>query len=363
MKMPILDLDELQDIDPETVLKYLESNGWVEISSKSTPEYLIWKHFTQDDKVAFVLLPLDDKAPDFPSRIYDLINVLAIVEERSQSNVLDSLKAAREFAEAKDRDVLNFRLKFEDNSQREVLAGKLGKLLVSFQNLVNGIAQFRAGSPSIAGPIPDRILQQSQISVLGAFEGSFGLRLASVPPKTEQLEAFQKPLIREAFQELFDLVKASSDDQLLKETLVKLRKRSASSYRHFLIALSELRTDNAIEWGSPDKELGGFIEFPYTAVIRALLTVTKTVAEVPDEFDILGEWIGGNKRRKVFEVKDIESGETYNGTVSATALKDIEVANISQLYNVRILEEPELNEATQEITRKFTLLRLEKSTD
>ena len=62
-------------------------------------------------------------------------------------------------------------------------------------------------------------------------------------------------------------------------------------------------------------------------------------------------------------MKDIESGETYNGTVSATALKDIEVANISQLYNVRILEEPELNEATQEITRKFTLLRLEKSTD
>jgi hypothetical protein len=360
MKMPTLDIDELQDIHPETVLNYLESNGWVKVESKSTQEYLIWKHSIQDDKEAFVLLPLDASVPDFSSRIYDLIKVLGIVEQRPQSSVLDSLKTAKEFAEAKDRDVLNFRLKFKDNSQREVLAGKLGNLLISFQNLLNGIAQFKSGIYSDTGQIQKRVLQQSQISVIGAFEGSFGLRLASAPPRIEQLDAFQKPLIREVLQELFELVKASNDDQLLKETLTKLKKRSASCYRQFLSTLSELETDNAIEWGSPDKELGGSIDFPYTTVLRALQIVKRTVPEETDVFDIHVEWIGGNKRRKIFEVKNIQTGETYNGSIAPSALKYIEVPKMSHYYNVKILEEPELNEATQEITKRFTLLKIEK---
>jgi hypothetical protein len=367
MKTPTLNIDELKDVDPGTVLKYLESNGWLKVESKSTSDYIISKYSAQDTKEAFVLLPLDDSIPDFPSRLYDLIKVVAVVEERSQSNVLDSFKSAKEFAEEIDRDILNFRLKFKNRSQREVPAGGLGKLLTSFQNLVNGIAQSRSGSPTAQGLIPNIILNQSQISVIGSFEGSFGLRIASTPPpKMEQLDAFQKsePLIREAFKELFDLVKASQDrsnDQLLKETLVKLGKRSASSYRNFLIALSDLKTDNDIEWGSPDKKLGDSIEFPHKAVLRALSIVTKDIAETSIEFEIFGEWIGGNKRQKNFEVKDIANGKTYRGNVCDTALRDIEVPNISQLYNVIILEEPSLNEATQEISRKYTLLKLEKS--
>lgn len=367
MKTPTLNIDELREIDSNTVLKYLETNGWLKVESKSTPEYIISKYLIQDSKEAFVLLPLDNSIPDFPSRIYDLIKVLAVVEQRPQSSVLDSLKSAREFAEEIDRDVLNFKLKFKNRDQREVPAGGLGKFLTSFQNLVNGIAQAHSGSPNAQGLIPNIILNQSQISVVGSFEGSFGLRIASIPPpKMEQLDAFQKPepLIREAFKELFYLVKASQDrnnDRLLKETLVKLGKRSASSYRSFLIALSDLKTDNDIEWGSPDKELGDSIEFSHKAVLRALSIVTKDIAETPIEFEIFGEWIGGNKRQKNFEVKDIANGKTYRGNVCDTALKDIEVPNISQLYNVIILEEPSLNEATQEISRKYTLLKLEKS--
>jgi hypothetical protein len=366
MKMPTLDIDRLKEIDSITVLKYLESNGWLKVESKSTPEYVIYKHSIQDNKEAFVLLPLDDSIPDFSSRIYDLIKVLAIVEQRSQTNLLDSLKSAKEFAEEIDRDILNFRLKFKDKSQREVPAGGLGKLLTSFQNLVNGIAQSRAGTPTDQGLIPNNILNQSQISIIGSFEGSFGLRIASIRAKTAQLDMFQKaePLIRETFKELFDLVKASQDrdkDRLLKETLVKLGKRSASSYRNFLIALSDLKTDNDLEWGSPDKKLGDSVEFSHQAVLRALSIVTKDIAETPIEFEIFGEWIGGNKRQKNFEVKDIPSGKTYRGNVCDTALRDIEVARISQLYNVIILEEPSLNEATQEISRKYTLLKLEQS--
>jgi len=362
MKIPNLKVNELENIDPETIVKYLEGNDWVEIEDRSTPYYSMWQHSMQNSRDAFILLPLDTEIPDFSFRVYDLIKVLSVVERRPLSSVFDSFKSAREVAEVEDRDILNLQLKFKDNTKREVLTGGLGKLLTSFQNLVNGIAQYKSGSPNSMGSIPNSIVQQSRMSVISTFEGSFGLRLASVPPQVEQLHAFQKPLIRETLQELFDLVRVSNDDKLLKESLIRLRKRSVSSYKQFLIALLDLKTDNIIDWGSPDRELGGSVEFSYEVVQKAFLIVTSTVAEIPDEIEILAEWVGGNKRKKNFEVKDTTTEQTYTGIVASTALKDIEVANISDHYNIRLLVEPEFNEATQEITKKFTLLRLEKPT-
>ena len=112
MKTPNLDLEDLQLIDPRKTLQYLKSNEWIEIESKSTEDYLILKRLTQDSRSAYTLLPLDSTIPDFASRIYDLIKVISIVENRPQSDVLNSIKSAKEVAEGIDRDILNFKLKF-----------------------------------------------------------------------------------------------------------------------------------------------------------------------------------------------------------------------------------------------------------
>ena len=112
MKTPNLDLEDLQLIDPHKTLQYLKSNEWIEIESKSTEDYLILKRLTQDSRSAYTLLPLDSTIPDFASRIYDLIKVISIVENRPQSDVLNSIKSAKEVAEGIDRDILNFKLKF-----------------------------------------------------------------------------------------------------------------------------------------------------------------------------------------------------------------------------------------------------------
>jgi hypothetical protein len=361
MKTPNLDLEDLQLIDPQKTLQYLKSNKWLEIESKSTEEYLILKHSIQDKKEAYILLPLDSTIPDYASRIYDLIKVISIVENRSQSDVLNSIKSAKELAEEIDRDILNFKLKFKDSTQREVLAAQLGELLISFQNLIVGITCSQMGVPNIAGRIPNSIIEKSRVSVIGTFEGSFGLRIAPTPSSTGQLDILQKTVMRQAFEELFYLVKVSKDDKnFLKQKLVKLGKRSTSSYRNFLVALYKMKTDNTLEWGSSDKILGDSLEFTYQAVAKALAIVSDEVSEKPIEFEIYGRWIGGNKRQKNFEIKDDQNEKTYKGVVDSKALEDIKLANIDKSYNVTISEELILNEVTQEVTTKHVLLKLEE---
>lgn len=361
MRAPSIDIDALGFIAPRSICSYLDSNHWSELAERREDDAEIWQGKTSDGRDAFLMLPLNTDVPDYSYRIYDLIRVISAVEKRPESDVFESLRDASELAKSKSRDVINFSLKFEDAGKREVLANRLGKFLTSFQGLVNSLAQYVEGYPSSKGPIPKFILDKSQLSVVSTFEGSFGLRFVPSNP-TGQLSYLEEPLIRQSVQELFSLLKVSENEPLLKKSLMRLRKRTASNFRNFLIALSALDVDSLIEWGASDKALGERIEFSRLAVAKALQTVTRTIAETPDEFEIVGEWIGGNKRTRKFEVRDIEAdGEadgTYTGKIAATALRSTEIAQMGQIYEVRLLNEPELNEATEDLTSKYTLLEL-----
>ena len=359
MKLPSVDIDSLSYIDPSCIQKYLENNGWTEVSELRRPNQIFFKNITKNNQDAFLALPLDKTSPDYTYRVNDLINVIAVVEERAEAEVFESIRSSVQLAISEERDFVNFSLKFENPFQREILSKKLGNLLTSFQSLVDALGQYASGNPSSLGPISSNVLAKVQMSVVTTYEGSFGLRFAS-SATSEQLEILEKPLVQRTLQELLDLLSIMDDDQKLKEKLGQLRKRSASSFRKFLVSLSDLDVDSSLSWGSPDIELGGNVYFSRVAVTKALLAVTRTIEETPDEIEILAEWIGGNKRTKRFEVHDIESEKTYSGSVASDALKYIELATISQTYKVRLLIEPSLNEITQELTNKYTLIFLGK---
>ncbi|MBD2234069.1 hypothetical protein [Phormidium tenue] len=359
MKLPSVDIDSLLYVDPSCIQKYLESNGWAEVSELRRLNQLIYKNKTKNNQDAFLALPLDKTSPDYTYRVNDLINVIAVVEKRAEVEVFESIRSSVQLAISEEREFINFSLKFENPFQREILSKKLGNLLTSFQSLVDALGQYANGNPSSLGPISTNVLAKVQMSVITTYEGSFGLRFAS-SATSEQIEILEKPLVQRTLQELLDLLSIMDDDQKLKEKLVQLRKRSASNFRKFLVSLSDLDVDSSLSWGSPDTELGGNVYFSRVVVTKALLAVTRTIQETPDEIEILAEWIGGNKRTKRFEVHDIEGEETYSGSVASDALKYIELATISQIYKVRLLIEPSLNEITQELTNKYTLIFLGK---
>lgn len=90
MKLPAIDIDLLIQIEPDTVVSYLDSQGWAKTEEKFQPQRTIWKYSLDNSRDAFVMLPMDKTIPDFSYRIYDLIRVLAIVEKRSEFDLYDS---------------------------------------------------------------------------------------------------------------------------------------------------------------------------------------------------------------------------------------------------------------------------------
>ena len=102
MKMPILDIDKLKQIDLRAVAKYLESNGWTQSESSSESDCSLWQYSFRKNQKALALLPLDPETPDFSTNLSDLIRMVSVVEKRSPIDVFHSLQAASKTAEAGD---------------------------------------------------------------------------------------------------------------------------------------------------------------------------------------------------------------------------------------------------------------------
>jgi hypothetical protein len=363
MNIVSIDYASLSTINPHIVSSYLASQGWEQLDSDENQS--IWQYSVTSSKKAKVLIPLNKDIPDFESRIFDLIRVVSKVEKRPEADILKSIKSAIELAEVFSRNVLNLRLTRENSKSEGLPVKRLGTLLTSFQTLVYAIAQYEEGIAAESGPIANYILDTTTFSVVTTFKGSFGITLINdLPEKGEQkglladVEGYE-PLPERTIQGFMELVRSSTDEDSLKNSLIKVRKRAASGYRNFLLALSDTETDNIFEWGRPGHESSEIVHLSRSDVLRAVEIANKTVTEEPIEIDIeIAEWIGGNARREDFEIKDLSTDETYFGKVAPTARENAGNAIWHGLYKAKVLEEIELNESTQQISRKHTLLYL-----
>lgn len=357
MKRTTIDIASLQAIDPESISLYLSGQQWHQI--KTFEDSSLWSLELQDGQIARILLPLDKSLPDFDSRIYDLIRALSQVEDRPPSDVLNSIKNALQIAKESSKEVLNLHLSKADKDLDGIPAKYLGSLLGNFQALMNAIAQFEDGKANNIGPISREILKLSEFSVIRTFKGSFGISLAHEILDVEQLDLLQDPLARRSMESLIQLLKSSKKESELRENLIRFKKRVASGYRKFLMALTQAEIDSVFEWGSPEGDRLERVKLSYAEALQAMAIASKTVVEEPTEIEIeTAEWIGGNSRREDFELKDVATDETYVGKVAASALADAKQARWYELYKAVLLEEIEVNESTQEAQSKFILLSL-----
>jgi hypothetical protein len=356
--------DSLININPQSVSLYLSGQGWREVHSSERES--IWEfNLPSGNRKARLLLPKDKTIPDFAEQLYDLIRALSKIESRPESEVFSSIKSASEIARKASRNVINLRLTRKNTSAQGIPAKKLGSLLTSFQVLVYAIAQYEEGIASESGKIANYIVDATTFSMTTTFKGSFGITLVNdVPEKGDQkgvlddLEGF-KPLPERTIQRFMVLIKASTEEEALKKNLIKVKRRAASSYRNFLLALFDSEADNIFEWGCPGSEDSEVAYLSRSEVLRAVEIANKTVTEEPIEIVIeLAEWIGGNSRREDFEIKNISTDETYYGKVDPAAKDSAGNAIWNNLYQAKVREEIELNEATQVISRKHTLLYL-----
>lgn len=89
MIITIRDPNILSNIEPAQVAKYLQRQGWQKISDDQVVS--IWNRFKDNQEKFEILLPLQPEISGFSLRIYELLQTLEIVEERSQLNIINDL--------------------------------------------------------------------------------------------------------------------------------------------------------------------------------------------------------------------------------------------------------------------------------
>ncbi|MEQ9236733.1 hypothetical protein [Coleofasciculus sp. E2-BRE-01] len=349
---------EIDLVEPSSLEEYLVEHGWEkdqEIDNRAS----IWSIQNGNGAKKYqLLLPLDQNLPDFEDRMIEALKTLEFVERRPISEVISNIINASKIANEKQREIFSLKFKFLENTKkREVPAKEIGSVLTSLQDLFNAVGQLESGRET---KISKEVVEKSQLSLFETFKGSFGVKLA-LAPHPSQLNFLERPLGERVSESFLRLIKNSNqkDKQKLKEELIRLRRKSAAKYRKFLMSLISSKANLSVDWGSVNPEKGEYAELDYSNAIETIEFINKMEEEEPEEFDILGELIAANKKKKSFEIEDSSTQEKISGKVLDEILlnSDIELT-IGKIYLARIREISSISPATGEEKVERTMISL-----
>ena len=111
MKAIVSDVDVLSSLQPLYVEAYLQSTGWHE-RNRIPDKVSIWTRNTFSEDKLKIQLPLDPHFDDFPRRMYEIMQILEIAENRSQLDILSEL-----ITTAKNIDIQGFVMQFKQLSE------------------------------------------------------------------------------------------------------------------------------------------------------------------------------------------------------------------------------------------------------
>lgn len=359
MNLPKTYIFTLDSIEPSSVIEYLSGNGWQE-ERKIDSRAAIWVQI-KDNKKFSVLLPLDTEIPDFSDRMYEVLKTIELFEQRPLSEIINVFRSVKDIAIEKQREVLTLKFKFlSEVSKKQVPAKKLGGVLTSIQELFDAVGQSESGKISDNGKIQKEIIERTELSLFETFQGSFGMKLA-LAPHPQQLNLLERPLAEKVTESFIELINLSNnpDKEILKQYLLRLRKRSASRYRKFLQSLLNSQANFYFDWGSVNPEKGGKAILSFENVINTIEFINKMEVEDPEEYIVNGKLIAANKNTKKLEIIAFEDNKVYIGKATDYVMnnKDIELT-IEKLYTTTIQEVSSINPATGEEKTEYTIINL-----
>jgi hypothetical protein len=351
--------------------QYLTKNAWEEDREIGDRAIVFIKTKLTGNSLE-ILLPKNHNAPDLSILVFEALKILEQDESRSYESILIEILgqlSAKIFAEKIGREIIQLKLSFPDERQSEAPIGSLGVLLRSFQSLIDSIGHHKSGLAGIKSPIPDYIKEQTKISIIGTYSGSFGMRLAAprliVDQKELELGKVSSSLTIKTIDEFFELIKVSKNKDLLREKLTSLKQRSTSSYQRFLESFVATEAEDAsIDWGSIKEEYGGSVSLSYLTANRAIEIVKETAETNEEEYVIQGKLIGLNIRRKEFEIVPLNNENvSYEGKISDEVMELVhnnEMSFNNKIYTARIREKIDVKQVTGESIHSYRLISLQK---
>jgi hypothetical protein len=252
----------------------------------------------------------------------------------------------------KEREIVYLVLEPESEYPNEISSLALGKVLFTFQPLLN---QFKLLSCEDLELRPKDIARKSEFNVFSTSPGSFQIELASA---LFEVDVFGNSFAGDAIDMLFQLIQLGSDAKLLQNFMSHMDKKTAIKYRLFLEALVGSGTGVKFEWGSPTLIRGGIVEANLSSVSEILKIIKKIESLQDREIKIIGELFKMDKIGWKFGIKDIKTDDLYSGDILDQAKDEARIAKISDLYSATILVISEITPATNSIKPYYKLIDL-----
>jgi hypothetical protein len=264
---------------------------------------------------------------------------------------IDSQKIIQN-AISKSREVVNLILEPLSQYPNEFPAFELGKVLSTFQPLVNQLGLSVTRDLEV---IAREVAKKTEFSVFATSPGSFQIELAS---SFFEIDIFGNSFAGDAFEKFFELIKIGNNPKSLQAFMLLTDDKTPVKYRSFLEALIRSKTGLKIEWGSPTLNRGGSIEASFEELRETLEVIKKIESLQEKEYEIVGELFKVDKDSWKFGIRELQSGDTYKGSILEQAKSDAGTATISRLYSATILEVPEIFPATNSIKKNYKLVNL-----
>jgi hypothetical protein len=250
------------------------------------------------------------------------------------------------------REYVRLRISYPSVKRNEAPAHSLGRLLFSFQELLDSISASLAGHASERGPIAERIRERTQAMVLGLQPGSVQVELASA----RQSDMLQQSHFRDAARELVSLIKQGSDEAKLGESINRFGVRVGKRYLAFLGALENDVADARITWVSPAEEDGDDIRLAAHTVHKTAEALRRYETVESNVFDFVGILVGADSATADFHVKC--GMNDYRGKVDAGAMGLIRGVTLDQSYEVTLRARTTTGLTLEHSTTRYELVRL-----
>jgi hypothetical protein len=235
--------------------------------------------------------------------------------------------------------------------RNDVPVSSLGSLLSATQRLMDAFGQ-------IGGEVPPTrqskaaLRDRTKLHAIGAFPGSFGLRVeagnAGLLPDERLVQAFDR---------LMRMVTAGSDRQAVRAGLDAIGRRAAGYYRVFARTLAEASVDFTMTVGVPDDPTprGASIGKEGLQLLSSMLS--EEARSEPETIYFEGRLVAANLRSRFFMMED--GNVLIGGKVAKEAVESLRQKQLDARHRAKIEEVREFNEGSGEEVSSYTLIHID----
>lgn len=360
--------DIINSISLQKIETYLSIKGWQK-KKQIEKTASIWI-YTQDKIKQGIILPLDRDFVDFEDRLLEVFKILESIEKRPKIEIIDSLKNTSIIARQNNREIIEIKVSSLQGNKNEIKTKNIGLVLKSLQDFFYAFGESRSKEKM---PKEKREIQsQLELSLMGTFHGSFGLRLGLSKAEYKQLELLNgeyadEEISIEATENFIELIQASSNQnsEILKKQIKNLKGEPILKFKSLISHLIGLQSNLFLDWGSVNPEKGGLAEISYLDIVKTLDIINKQELEDPVQFQVVGKLevagVGKTKsRRKFVLVNSTDDNQEFQGTISPEVVKKFNGhIELTKLYQVTIEEKIFINEFTGDEHTIYTIVELE----